>query len=110
MGVRRTICLGLVVVYALALAGCSESDHPIEPADDIPPLPSLLRAETELTTACYDWPVEELSLPDAVEYAMQFEAGDPAIDFTLRDVTGATHRLSGLLETRPVLLVFGAFT
>jgi hypothetical protein len=32
------------------------------------------------------------------------------VDFALKDVSGATHSLSGLLETRPVLLVLGGVT
>ena len=37
-------------------------------------------------------------------------AGQSAIDFTLRDPSGTAHSLSELLETKPVFMVFGAFT
>lgn len=36
--------------------------------------------------------------------------GDQAIDFTLKDVDGTSYTLSTLLETKPVLMIFGGFT
>jgi len=36
--------------------------------------------------------------------------GDPAVDFSLKDVQGETHRLSDLLEIKPVLIIFGGYT
>lgn len=36
--------------------------------------------------------------------------GEPAIDFTLRDVDGNEYTLSELLQEKPVVLIFGSFT
>jgi hypothetical protein len=36
--------------------------------------------------------------------------GEPAVDFALKDIGGNTYTLSGLLETKPALLVLGGFT
>lgn len=36
--------------------------------------------------------------------------GEPAIDFSLNDIDGNIYTLSGLLETKPVLLVLGGYT
>jgi peroxiredoxin len=36
--------------------------------------------------------------------------GQSAIDFTLLDPAGRAYSLRELLETRPVFMVFGAFT
>lgn len=69
-----------------------------------------LRAESNLTADCYVWPTPDLSLPDAADYALPISVGDRAIDFTLEDATGEKYSLSELLETRPVLIVFGAYT
>ena len=41
---------------------------------------------------------------------MGVAAGDEAVDFTLQSVDGDTYTLSGLLGTKPVLLVLGGFT
>ena len=97
----------LFVAAVFQLAACGGSDSPAEPDSD----PTLgLRAESNLTSACYDWPTPDISLPDAVGYAMPMGAGERAIDFTLEDTSGAKYTLSGFLETRPVLIVFGAYT
>ena len=36
--------------------------------------------------------------------------GDPAIEFTLRDVKGESYTLSELLQEKPVVMIFGSFT
>jgi len=98
----------LVAFAALQLSACNRSDNNVSPAE--PGQTLVLRAESELTTGCYEWPTPDLKLPDAVGYAMPLAVGDRAIEFTLADTDGATHKLSRMLETRPVLVVFGAFT
>jgi len=40
----------------------------------------------------------------------RLEVGDKAIEFTLKDIHGLEYGLSDLLATKPVLMIFGAFT
>ena len=37
------------------------------------------------------------------------QEGEPAIEFTLKDVDGNTYTLSGLLKEKPVVMVLGSF-
>jgi hypothetical protein len=60
---------------------------------------------------CYNWPAEEFSPSNNVGgLSTGVSEGQQAIDFTLKDVDGTEHTLSTLLETKPVLLVFGSYT
>jgi hypothetical protein len=70
---------------------------------------SVLLPESLLTTGCCNWPNEEFSETNHAVMHVK-DVGRPAIDFTLLDLSGTPHRLSKLLETRPVFLVFGSFT
>lgn len=98
----------LAVVGAWQWAACSDSGESELPAG--PSQTSVLRAESYLTPGCYDWPTDDVRQPDMVAYALPFAPGDAVIDFTLREVSGVKHSLRDLLATRPVLLVFGAYT
>lgn len=94
------------LVAAVAyLSACGESELVVEPSPTI-----KLLAESNLTAGCYEWPTPPLGLPDAVDYDLPLSAGEPAIDFTLSDSEGTPHTLAGLLATKPVLIVFGAYT
>lgn len=75
----------------------------VEPAETLIP-------ETQLTSGCFNWPQEEFSPDNHANLGIYGVVGEPAIEFTLEDLAGATHKLSSLLESRPVLLVFGSFT
>ena len=63
----------------------------------------------DLVSNCGNWP-EEPWAPDNQVARGLLAAGAAAVDFTLRDVSGAPHTLSDLLATRPVLLLLGAYT
>jgi hypothetical protein len=63
-----------------------------------------------LTSGCFGWPATEFSLSNKATVQMFLHPGSRAVDFALRDVSGTSYTLSGLLATRPVLLVHGAFT
>ena len=59
---------------------------------------------------CYGWPENDFSPTNKAPVMTGLTRGSQAIDFTLKDPSGQAHNLYELLETRPVLLVFGAFT
>jgi hypothetical protein len=63
-----------------------------------------------LASGCFGWPATEFSPSNKAAVRAYLGAGDRAVDFSLRDTAGAAVTLSGLLATRPVLLVHGAFT
>jgi len=65
---------------------------------------------TALTENCFNWPAEPFAQGNASQVQTYLQAGATAVEFTLADVDGNTETLSSLLASRPVLLVFGAFT
>lgn len=97
--------VALLVMSAVALAGglggCRDTEAPTEPQT----IASRLRAASDLIAGCYTYSGRE-----AVGYDLAIRAGDAAIDFTLRTPSGEPYTLSELLETKPALIVFGAFT
>ena len=64
----------------------------------------------DLISSCYGWPENDFSPTNKAPVMTGLTPGSRAIDFTLKDPSGQTHNLYELLETKPVLLVFGAFT
>lgn len=98
------------VVALLACADSSPTDTENTAGPPGPPTPEL-RRELELTSNCYNWPAQEFSATDYVERTRtSVVEGQQAIDFTLKDTDRVEYRLSQLLRTRPVLIVFGSFT
>jgi len=77
----------------LIVAGCVNVDDPV----------------TELESNCYNWPENEFSSTNHATVST-ISQGSQAIDFTLRDPGGESYTLSSLLDTKPVLMVFGSFT
>lgn len=65
---------------------------------------------TELESNCYNWPSQEFSPTNKANLNLTFSPGDTAVDFILQDTDGQAYNLYSLLETKPVLLVFGSFT
>ncbi len=64
-----------------------------------------------LESNCYNWPEEEFSpTNNAGDVTVSFNEGDAAVDISLKDTSGQSYTLSSLLATKPVLMVFGAFT
>ena len=86
----------------LALTACSGGE-----SSSIPDL----KPASELNQACYDWPAQEFEPGNTpTPKTVYVSEGDPAIDFTLKDVSGKEVRLADLLQTKPVLLVSGSHT
>ena len=103
----------LLVSLAVGLISCSEtSSTPKDTEDptDPGPITADLRSESELTSNCYNWPTQQFSPSKTVAARTSVDEGERAIDFTLENPEGVSYKLSDLLETRPVLIVFGAFT
>ena len=71
---------------------------------------SCMEPEDGLNSNCLNWPEEAFTPINSPTLTVALKAGEPAVDFTLKDPTGEDHTLSSLLTTKPVLLVFGAFT
>jgi len=59
---------------------------------------------------CFDWPGTEWSPSNRAGVTAGLREGTRAVELDLLDTSGAAHTLSGLLASRPVLLVFGAYT
>jgi hypothetical protein len=63
-----------------------------------------------LTQGCLGWPEAEFTPNNRTSVRTGLGTGALAVDFELRDPDGVAYTLSGLLATKPVLLVFGALT
>jgi len=76
------------------------------------PLAAVLGAAsiTGGALACGSTPGTEFSPSNKAAVRTHLGAGDRAVEFSFRDTAGAAVTLSGLLATRPVLIVHGAFT
>ena len=75
-----------------------------------PSIPDLKPA-SELNQACYDWPAKEFAPGNTPKpKTVYVSQGDPAVDFTLKDVNGKDVNLATLLDDKPVLLVSGSYT
>jgi hypothetical protein len=63
-----------------------------------------------LVENCFNWPQDEFSSTNQASNTTAIADGALAVEFTLQDVDGNPNTLSELLATRPVLMVFGAYT
>ncbi len=95
-----TYCLIAFLLFSSIVGGCGTSDADIGP-DPVP---------DDLISSCYGWPENDFSPTNKAPVMTGLAPGSRAVDFTLKDPSGQTHNLYELLETKPVLLVFGAFT
>ncbi len=90
------------------LLACGDSTGPAETGEDYD---LVLRSESALVSGCLGWPEQEFSPANNTGgVQLSVSVGENATEFTLRDPDGVPHTLSKMLETRPVLLVFGGFT
>ncbi len=105
LGVRFVL---LVASLALALAACGGGSD--VPADDGGGGGTSLRPAADLSGSCFGWPSEAFTPTNKAGVSPSLQRGDAAVDFTLATPDGISYSLSGLLTTRPVLLVLGAFT
>lgn len=95
--------LGAALLFSVA-PGCREAP----PAE--PPPPPAVGLSDDIHSGCYRWPEATFTRRNYAQVEIPFTAGDRAVEFALRDVNGAEHRLSALLETAPVVLILGSFT
>ena len=107
----KTLEVGLVAqIEANSTAEIEEQFYtlPPEPTETI--APSRLLPSSELQSYCLPWLDENPSQLSNIRLENGIKEGDSAIDFSLKDVHGERHRLSDLLETKPVLLILGGYT
>ncbi len=72
---------------------------------------TTIEVDERLESNCYNWPEEEFSpTNNAGDVTVSLNEGDKAVDFSLKDTSGQSYTLFSLLATKPVLMVFGAFT
>ena len=110
LSVSNLLLTGLLVLYA---PGCDEKENTTGPGNEDDPqgVTLTLQSESFLTPGCVDWPANNFSQNNrAGQLTTGINTGDTAIEFTLKDIHGNSHTLSSLLETKPVLMVFGAYT
>ncbi len=105
----------LDVELAAQIEASPTADEEVQ-SDPIPPEltktipPSRLLPSSELQSYCLPWLEGTPSPSNSIRLENGIKEGDPAVDFSLNDIYGVTHRLSDLLETKPVLLILGGFT
>ncbi|MEA1978593.1 MAG: hypothetical protein U9N80_11920 [Chloroflexota bacterium] len=97
-------------VEVSSTADVEEHFDPIPPEPTETIAPSRLLPSSDLQSYCLPWLDESPSPSSSIRLENGLMEGDSAIDFSLRDVHGETHRLSDLLETKPVLLILGGYT
>ncbi|MFH1763054.1 MAG: hypothetical protein ABIF09_02575 [Gemmatimonadota bacterium] len=95
-------------LLSAGLLACSGSTDPSQVEDGFD---LVLRPESTLVSKCFGWPQQEFSATNNTGgVGLPVSVGEHAIEFSLRDPSGTRYTFSKLLETRPVLLVFGGFT
>jgi hypothetical protein len=111
-----------LLLLSLIMAACSSTPEPASSPETTAtpaaspvgtpgtPSPTTAPEIGELESNCFDWPSREFSRTHVAELEVAFSPGETAPDFTLQDTNGRAHSLYELLETKPVLIVFGAFT
>lgn len=87
-------------------AACSDDSAPAAPS---PPSAAPVLS-TDLRSGCFGWPATEFSPGNFATVRTLLQQGSPAVEFTLRDTDGRSYSLSGLLATRPVLIMTGSYT
>jgi hypothetical protein len=107
----KTLDVGLAAqVEVSSTAEIEEQFYTIPPEPTETIAPSRLLPSSELQSYCFPWLDEKPSPSSGIRLENGIKEGDSAVDFSLKDVHSETHRLSGLLETKPVLLILGSYT
>lgn len=114
---RRKFGGGVITALVAACAFACRADRlcsSATPSCSTPTTPTTVTTSPSLsatlTSGCFGWPGTEFSPSNRAVVGTILRAGDRAVEFSLRDTEGVVVTLSGLLATRPVLLVHGAFT
>ena len=89
---------------SITTAGCGDDPEAVRPPDQDSAL------SQDLQSNCYSWPEQDFSPENVAALRAALPAGSAAVEFSLQDLEGNVHRLSELLESKPVLLVLGSFT
>jgi len=107
----KTLDVGLAAqTEANSAPEMEEHFDPIPPKPTETNAPSRLLPSSELQAYCLPWLDENPPPSSSIRLENGIMEGDPAVDFSLKDVQGETHRLSDLLEIKPVLIIFGGYT
>lgn len=93
-----------LLLACIVLWGCDEN-APV----DVAPDPGFLLSGA-LASHCYSWPEQAFSPQNVAVLEAALPVGSSAADFSLRDIEGNAYRLSELLQSKPVLLILGAYT
>ena len=116
MNIRKATTIILMTGVMALLCSCGSDSTPpgsasVPTALDTPTDSSTgLAPASELQSNCLNWPEQDISRSNHASLMTSLAEGEPAVDFTLRDVDGRAYTLSGLLRMKPVLLVLGGFT
>jgi hypothetical protein len=78
-------------------------------ADQVSMIAGLTPA-SQLQSGCLNWPEQDFSASNMAELMLGLAEGEAAVEFALQDAAGITRTLSGLLRSKPVLLVLGGYT
>ena len=108
----KLLTLALFYSYACGIISCSTAENPVDSENEPFTEPTIsLLPESALASGCYDWPSTPFSRDNNTGgIRTSVVAGDTAIDFTLMDIDSTKYSLSLLLQTKPVLMVFGSYT
>lgn len=109
----RLIVTNLLVAGLLvsSVPGCDKKTINSDDTEDLQGTTLTLLPELSLIQGCVNWPMENFSQSNkAGQLSTGVKTGDTAIEFTLKDINGTSYSLSSLLETKPVLMVFGSYT
>jgi hypothetical protein len=104
--IRNSVLILLICLAVTLGPACSKksSSDPVIPSSGSP------RPESELSENLCNWPADDFSPSNHVSAHLGLAIGQYAIDFTLKDTSGTDHKLSTLLATKPVFLIFGSYT
>ena len=105
---KKNILAALAALIAVEIAaysyGCSGRSNTSSPTGG-------LRPESELIENICNFPAQNFSPSNKLgSPRISLTEGDYAVDFTLKDTSGNTHKLSDYLAYKPVLLVFASIT
>ncbi len=81
----------------------TDDDNETEIEDDV-------ELSDDLESGCFGWPDKEFTVGNKASLTTALSKGEKAVAFSLEDTDQKEYSLAGLLQTKPVLLVFGSYT
>ena len=103
MNLKLFLFISCITGIVISCGGSDSSTNPDENDGGLLPASAL-------SSGCFNWPAQEFSPTHRTSLTTSISKGQPAVDFTLMDVDSTSYTLSVLLETKPVLMVFGSYT